>query len=728
MFDQRLKVLLTVFGVALVVILARLGQLQIVQAGYYRLRAERSILYQPVALPFVRGRILDRTGRILVREEPCWNLTIDYPVLADDVTGDVDVSKTQAERWKRLGWFLETQSDEELLRAFRAAREAMWDDINAFAREHERGPTGDLRERARAIFDRVSRIRRSVAARRGFDAPVAEETRPHAILTELDSNRQIAAREIFAHYPWVHVQPASVRRFAEKIESFAHVLGRTGPVDADVVAHDPNADDPFACYRGQEVHGITGVERLAEPFLRGRRGLLVQDREGKIATQEGVEPQNGQDVSLTLHADLQRRLYRLLGETVDQAPASSGGAIVVLDVRTREVLALVSYPSYDPNRFAELYPTLRDDTDRLPLWFRAVASRYAPGSTIKPLVCLAGLMNGVITLETKLTCAGHLLEEHPDRWRCWQIHGTNQRKAHGSIDVVAALTGSCNVFLYRLGEQIGVDRLCSAFDMMGIGRFSGIGLREENVGINPTPSWLMTAKNLRATAGTARLFAIGQGELSMTPLQVANLMATYASGRFRPATLIRSSQPTPEWTIPAEPEHWLAIRRGMFGVVNDVEGTAYQYAHFVHDRYALVGKTGSATAHPWPTAYRVPYTDASGERSMAVVPAGAQRPAIKRFQREHPDATFEVAQVKPFRYWPLDPPPVGQRHAHAWFAGFLQATGPDGRADWSEPPRIAFAVLIEFGGSGGRVSGPLGKAIAAEMLDVFGENLEVGGT
>ena len=111
---------------------------------------------------------------------------------------------------------------------------------------------------------------------------------------------------------------------------------------------------------------------------------------------------------------------------------------------------------------------------------------------------------------------------------------------------------------------------------------------------------------------------------------------------------------------------------------------------------------------------------------MAVVPAGAQGPAIKRFRREHPDATFEVAQVKPFRYWPLDPPPVGQRHAHAWFAGFLQATGPDGRADWSEPPRIAFAVLIEFGGSGGRVSGPLGKAVAAEVLDIFGENLEVG--
>jgi penicillin-binding protein 2 len=127
-------------------------------------------------------------------------------------------------------------------------------------------------------------------------------------------------------------------------------------------------------------------------------------------------------------------------------------------------------------------------------------------------------------------------------------------------------------------------------------------LREEAAGINPTPSWLMDHKNVRATGGIARLYAIGQGEVSMTPVQVANLMATYASGRFRPLTLIRRSEDTPEWTLPIAPAHWGAIRRGIFGVVNDPNGTAYKHAHFEHPHWVLCGKTGSATAHPWPTA------------------------------------------------------------------------------------------------------------------------------
>ncbi len=716
------------FLAALMVILARLGQLQVVQADYYRQRAERSVLHRPTVLPFVRGALLDRTGQVLVRDEPCWNLTIDYRVIAAEMINSDDSTMIQARQWKHFGLFRDAQSDEELVRAFRAARESMWDDMAAFASQKEPVDADTLRERARKVHEKVLRIRTAVAARRGFDAPVAEETRPHAILTELTSRQQVAARGIFARYPWVHVQPSSVRRFANESEAYTHLLGRTGPVDAEDIARDPNADDPFACYRGHERRGISGVEWLAERLLRGRRGQLVKDRDGIIVAQDGIEAQNGRDITLTIHAGLQRRLYRLLGQTVEAVAAASGGAIVVLDVPTREVLALVSYPSYDPNRFNELYPTLRDDSERMPLWFRAVAGRYAPGSTIKPLVCLAALMNEVITLDTRQYCAGHLLEEHPDRWRCWQIHGTDQRQAHGSIDVVEALTGSCNIFMYRLGEQIGIDRLCSVFDMAGIGRPSGIGLREESVGINPTPSWLMTQKNIRATPGTARLFAIGQGELSMTPVQVANLMATYATARFRPVTLIRRSEPTPEWTIPVKPEHHLAIRRGMFGVVNDPQGTAYKYAHFVHDRYALVGKTGSATAYPWPTSYQVSYTDEAGEEAIAIVPAGAKGPAIQRFRRQHPEVTFASAQVEPVSFWPPRPLPPGQRYSHAWFAGFLQPIGRDGLAEWSQPPRIAFAVLVEFGGSGGRISGPLAKAVVSEVLDLLGPELEVTGS
>ena len=726
MFDRRLKILLAVLGLGLLAIVGRLGQLQIVQAGYYRERAERAILLRPTQLPFVRGRILDRTGEILVSNIPSWNLTIDFGVLAAEVRNEPPILKRYVRRLKRAGRYPDATTDAEIEQTLRQKLAAMWHEIARFASRREPVSVDDLRSRAKDIYAHITRIRKVVAARRGFDAPVAEETVPHAILTDLDADQQIAARELYEWVPWVHVEPSSVRHFAGDATPFAHVLGRLGRVDASHVANDPNSDDPFAKYRADERVGIMGVEFVAEQVLRGRRGQITKDRDGDLVTAESIEAEDGRDVTLTLHAGLQRRLYRLLADTVDGIPESPGGVIVVLDVPSREVLALVSYPSYDPNHFNELYVTLRDETDRLPLRFRAVANRYAPGSLVKPLVCLAGLMNARLTLDIQEECTGFLFPEHRDRWRCWRIHGTNRRKAHGSVDLVGALTGSCNVFMYRLGERVGVDRLCSTFDMVGIGKRPGIGLREEAAGINPTPGWLMAHKNIRITPGVARYLAIGQGELSMTPVQVANLMAVYASGRYRPLTLIKGASPTPEWTLPVSPEQWSAIRRGIFGVANDPGGTAYKYAHFEQDGFALSGKTGSATARPWPTSYRVRYEDEKGTAHEAIVPAGARSGAIERFASQYPRATFDPAKVEVASRWPPYPAPGGEEYSHAWFAGYLQALDSVGQPDWSREPRLAFAVLVEFGGSGSRTSGPLARRVAATLLETIDYDLDGG--
>jgi cell division protein FtsI/penicillin-binding protein 2 len=680
-------------GVALAAISARLFELQVVRGKEYRRRAERALLLRPRTLPFVRGSIMDRAGEVLVRDEPCWEVRIDYRVLAADVEEEPDAIKREVKRWTRADRYPEATSEEEVEQAFRAELAMMWQRIAARLARPSRPLSADLlRSRALGIHHRVRRIRRAVAARRGFDSPVAEEKDAHAVVTGLNSQEQISAREAFKGYPWVRVASSSVRRFAGDGTPFAHVVGRMGRVDATDVASDPNAEDPFAKYRADERKGISGVEYAAEQRLRGRRGQMVADRRGNALPEDFIEAQEGQDVALTIHAKLQRRLYRLLGDSIRQVPESAGGAIVVLEVPTREVLALVSYPSYDPNRFGELYLGLRDDTIALPLWFRAVASRYPPGSLVKPLVCLKGLTS-------------------------------EQRMAHGSINVVEALKGSCNIFMYRLGERLGVDRLCDAFDMVGIGRESGIGLPEESLGINPTPDWLMGEKGTGVYPGHCRLFAMGQGEIAVTPVQAANLMATYANGRYRPLTLLRREEPAPEWTGLASEAHWTAVRQGIYEVVNDPEGTAYKYARFTHDRYVLCGKTGSATADPWPTAYRIPYVDERGADRIAILPAGARKPAIERFMAEYPGATFDKEKVEVASRWPLYPPPEGGNHSHAWFAGFLQATGADHQPDWSLTPRVAFAVLIEFGGSGGRTSGPIARTVAAEILNVLGTDL-----
>ncbi len=725
MFENRLRILLSVLAIACFAVFLRLAQLQLVRADYYAQRANQSLIARPEPLPFLRGQILDRNGEVLVADVPTWDICVDYPIIAASVDQDADVWSGLLRKYRRR---YAKNSDgtpatvEQRRARLREDMESSWLALAQFA-ERLGQPVSleDIRTRGLDIHQQVQRIRIAVSRRRGFDSPVAEETTAQAIIPDIGADHQALWEQQLAAWPWVHIQASTNRRCIGDATSFAHVLGRMGRVSAETVATDPQADNPFAKYLANEKHGISGVEYAAEDLLRGRRGQYTVGRD--VVLSEEIPAAHGLDVKLTIDAPLQRQLYDLLGEVVEAVPDSSGGAIVVLDVASRDVLSLVSYPSYDPNRFNELYDELRDDTDRLPLWFRASASRYAPGSTIKPLACLAGLVSGKITLDTRENCTGYMFSEKRDGWRCWEIHGTGMRKAHGSIDVTEALTGSCNIFMYRLGERVGVDGLCSAFDMVGVGRGSGIGLREDNPGINPTPAWLSSHLNRTTTTAHSRLFAMGQGEISLTPIQVANLMATYASGRYKPATLIRRREDKPEWRLPGSDAQWLAIRRGIFGVTNDPDGTAYKFANFVRDGYALAGKTGTATATRWPTAYRIPYMEADGSHREVVLAAGARGPALKRFEREFPDAMYDKENVTAARYWPVEKLPEGQRYSHAWFGGYLQPLGKDAKPDWRQQPPVAFAILVEFGGSGGRTSGPLAKQVCDAILERFGSDI-----
>ncbi|HNQ23540.1 MAG TPA: penicillin-binding transpeptidase domain-containing protein [Phycisphaerae bacterium] len=735
MFERRINWALGVLGVAALLIVARLGQLQLVRGAEYRRAAEALLRSEPQVLPFVRGRILDRHGQVLVADEPAWEVRVDYPALAP-AARQTETDLTQLIRLgQRAGRYSTTAGRSELEDTVRTDWVRMWMELARFAHDvGDRGEDGEpvtistLHARAAEIVARTDRIRAAVALRRGFDAEVAEERQAHPLITGLDAQRQIRAREVFAAYPWVHVTNSAERRARGDLTPLAHLLGRLGRVDADDIAKDPEADDPLASYRATESCGRTGVEAAAERRLRGRRGQLITDRDGRIL--EEIPPEDGQEVTLTLHTALQYRLYKLLGEAVERGRYPSGGTAVVLDVPTREVLALVSYPAYDPRVFQERYAELRDETARLPLRFRAVATQYPPGSIIKPLVCLAGLQRGAITLESTEECTGYLFPELQDRWRCWEVRGTGQRMAHGHVNVVAALTQSCNVFMYRLGERLGVGALSDTFDMVGIGRATGIGLREEVAGINPSPGYLVNVKGSGVYPAHGRLFAIGQGELSMTPVQVANLVAVYAGGKLRPVTLVRGDADTPVWDLPFAAAHWHAIREALFAVVNHRDGTAYKYARFEHPSYALCGKTGSATANPWPTAYSVPYVDAEGRRQVAVVRAGARRAAEELFQHQYPEARCDPEAITVAETFP---PATGtdesgeDRFAHAWFAGYLQALDTAGEPRWSVPPRIAFVVLIEFGGSGGQVAGPLARQVAGLLLEVLGPDLNPDG-
>lgn len=722
MFENRLRLLLVLFVLAVVGLAVRLIELQVVRADVFRKATDRALTLKPTPLPFVRGSIFDRHGGLLVGDEPCWDIRIEYEMLAADTAGG-EALKRQVKRFKRAKRYPDAPTDADIAAALRRDLDAMWRDIARFSPAESPVSVDEMRTRSRDMVERIQRIRRRVEERRGFDSPVAEETQSHTVLDGLSREASIAARETLARYPWVRVEASSARRFQGDVIPLAHVLGRMGRVTAEDIERDPNPSDRLARYLADERIGAGGVEYAAEAVLRGSRGEITVDRDGQVL--DLLEAKNGDEVILTIDSVLQRRMYDLLGETVEDTPDCSGGSIVVLEVPSREVLAMVSYPSYDPRSFNAEYARLRDDTVFQPLLFRAVADHYAPGSIVKPLVCLAGLQHGVITVEGREECTGYLFEEYRDRWRCWEMHGTGQRMAHGSIDVAHALAGSCNIYMYRVGDRLGVARLTEAFNRVGLSEYSGLGFREEVSGINPTPEWLHRNQRTPITAGHARNFAIGQGELTVTPLQAANLMACYARGTYRPVTLFRNGVKVAEKRLPGSAEHWSAIRRGIYGVVNDREGTAYKYAHFEHPNYVLCGKTGSATTARRPTAFRIRFRPpGEAEWQVAVVPGRVRRDASDRILQEYPGAEVDAASIEVVDRWPRTPSTDGE-YAHAWFAGYLQRLDANGEPDWQSTPRVAFAVLVEYGGSGGRVSGPLAKRVSAELLALYGDDLQI---
>lgn len=694
MFERRLKLILAGFGVVLMILVARLIDIQVVHANDYRVVAERVLLRPAKILPFVRGRILDRHGRVLASDEPCWQVCVDFDVLSGDAEEDgADTGRLDGLRRELAAFSGETVQS--------------------------------LREREVGIVERIGRWRAKAADARGYDLPIREERMPHAIVRDLDDQRQIAARQRFAAYPWVTVEHGS-RRVYDADESVGHILGRLGAVDIEALRNDPEpADSPASLLPSDEV-GISGVEYSAERELRGRRGRTQLNRRGEII--EDTAAVNGRDVSLTLHYELQKRLYDLMGEQLPAvAPESTGGSIVVLDVTSREVLAMVSYPGFDANTFSKRYDELRLDTKRTPLRFRAVANGYEPGSIVKPLTCVAGIGSGVIDTNTTFHCDGYYDRElFPNSYRCWTMRGTDQRKQHGGVATTAAIAGSCNVFMYHVGDLLGPERLCNYFDMAGIGKTTGIGLREERYGINPTPSWLMENKGQTATRGSARNYAIGQGEVVVTPIQAANLMATYATGVAKELTLVRDAAESRSWRLPVDARAWAAVREGLFRVTNDPDGTAYHQAHWVNSQYALCGKTGSATTEPSPTHYRVAYKDEIGASRFAIIPAKVYAHAVEEFKKRYPTAQFDpekdvtVAQVWP----PSKSGASGEKHSHAWFAGYLQRISADGGLIANQTPRIAFALMIEFGGSGGYTAGPVAKQIAQMIHDTLGPNLD----
>lgn len=491
----------------------------------------------------------------------------------------------------------------------------------------------------------------SAEDRRRFERQRENARRFEALILKSNLTAPEAARlAVHRHrFDSVEVEPYLTRHYPYS-ELLSHVIGYVGRIDqADLqrVGSDH--------YRATSHIGKTGIERYYEHRLHGQPGLerVETNAQGRVLrVLERTDPVPGTDVVLTLDLDLQKAAYEALGD--------HSGAVVVLEVESGEVRALVSKPGFDPNLFVHGisqfdYNSLLQDSQR-PLFNRFLAGGYEPGSTIKPFIALAGLEAGVITPSERVWSGGYYeMPGHSRRYYDWKDGG------HGWVELETALAESVNVYFYRLAVELGIDRMSRELALFGFGRKTGIDLPGEADGVLPTRSWKRATYGAPWFPGETVITGIGQGFTVVTPLQLAHATAALA-GRGRTASPTLTGATEPVQMVNHDPMHWAAVHAGLRAVVHGPSGTARAMASRIP--VTMAGKTGTAQVF-------------------------GRADAAERDEREQDELPEHLRN-------------------HALFAGFAPA----------ENPRFAVTVVVEHGGGGARVAAPVAADVIAAALGV----------
>jgi penicillin-binding protein 2 len=358
-----------------------------------------------------------------------------------------------------------------------------------------------------------------------------------------------------------------------------HALGYVGEISDNELN-----DAEFAASKPGDIVGKAGLERQYNELLTGKDGQrrVMVDNRGVERQVLGYEPAvAGQNVETTLDLDLQI--------VAELALEGRRGAVVAIDPRNGEVLALASAPSYDVNRVSgrgssKQWRSLLTDPDK-PLFNRAIQSQYAPGSTFKPIMALAGLETGVIDDAYSTSCGGGA-SWYGRYFRC------HRKGGHGSLSLNRAMAGSCDVFFYSVGNRLGIDNIAKYAHMAGLGAKTGIDLPYEASGLVPSTSWKIRTQRQKWYAGETISVSIGQGALTVTPLQLAHAIGGIAAGGVwhRPHLVRNSGNDTPARKADLKVESVLSVINAMYSVVNG-GGTAGASRL---PGIELCGKTGTA--------------------------------------------------------------------------------------------------------------------------------------
>jgi penicillin-binding protein 2 len=390
------------------------------------------------------------------------------------------------------------------------------------------------------------------------------------------------------------------RRLYPRNGFMAHLIGYVGEVTEDML-NQPQ----FELYSPGDVVGISGVERQYNSVLMGQNGsrrAVVNSHGREVGHLDETPAVPGKQLKLTLDVDLQI--------AAEEALEGKNGAIVAMDPRNGEILAMVSRPTFDPNDFAvrvsrEQWNKLRDDPDK-PLLNKGIQAQLAPGSTFKIIMATAGLQEG-IAQNMHVNCTGGA-EFYGRYFHCWIAE---KHRSHGIVDISKGIYQSCDVFFYTLAEKLGIDKIAEYATKLGLGQKTGIDLPQEVSGIMPSEEWKIRNFKQKWFAGETISVGIGQGAVAVTPIQLARAISGIASGGVLvrphvafpgdlPPNVVPAASLPDKIQIPLDPKNWEIITDAMANVTSphvvDANGNAWSGtaagAHLEGIDFA--GKTGTA--------------------------------------------------------------------------------------------------------------------------------------
>lgn len=437
-----------------------------------------------------------------------------------------------------------------------------------------------------------------------FDKADSRPYAPVVIAEDVPKDKAIALEEEGADIDGLMVETASKRDYVLK-SAGSHIFGYLSEITEDELEELSEYG-----YRPRDLVGRDGIEKYYDAFLRGSDGgtQVEVDSRGRQTRILGLrEPKNGVDLSLTIDASLQKVCDKLLGDR--------RGAVVVMDPRNGEVLALASHPSFDPNIFVSPNTSaarlaLIDDRAGRPLSNKAISGLYPPGSVFKVVTASGALETKKINCNTSFTCTGSYRFGRTT-FDCWKAEG------HGSQDVVNGLKNSCNVFFYNTGRLLGADNLEAYAKLFGFGKPTGIDLPDEVRGVAPGRAWKRAYRNEEWFEGETLNYAIGQGYLMVTPMQILDMMSVEANkGRLVKPYIVKriGSKDIPRFSqkdLGLKDSTIKFVRDGLYAVINGEGGTG---SRAKLDGVTVAGKTGSAQApggrtHAWFSGF-APFDDA----------------------------------------------------------------------------------------------------------------------